>query len=262
MEETTHKKTTGQKFTEAQDRFFESNWSFFVFTTAIAVFGALQLALFLLTDFKVSGSSDVNHWQSWLYMIISPLGAALSLIGYVFTIRVDKRFFWPNLIGQVIMGISSFLGGMTWTALMMLPAILIGVYRYVIINRRGNDYKMDFKKIERVTLWIVLFITAFAYALAIIPTTGDYIWFNDEIGLLGRLIDITTANLVLIATVFILTKNRNAFLIFISCNILFIGMFIVTSLWMSALQLVIYFVCNVCAAAAWTYKTKHSEDFK
>ncbi len=255
-------KSFGQRFIESQDKFFKSNAAIITFTSAVAIFALLQLVLFLTTNFEVSGSSDINHWQSWTYMIISPMGAALSLIGYVFTVRVDKRFFWPTMIGQTITSVSSFLGGMVWTGFVMFPIIGFGIARLIIINKNGIDYKLDFKKIQAIGIAILLTISVIGIVMACIEPIYSAFWYTGDTGYAYRLLDVLTANLALYGSILLICKDRRAFYIFILCNIIFMGLFMVSQLWMNALQLLIYIACNICASAAWTYRSKHSDEFK
>ncbi len=254
-------KSFGHRFVKKQDEFFNSKKSFIIFVTTVIIFAVLQILLFLLTDFEVSGSSDINHWQSWLYMIISPLGASLSLIGYVYTVRVDKRFFIPTAFGQLITLISSFLGGMVWTGGVMFVILILGLVRMLIIRKQGSNYKLNFRLIKIISIIALIIASVIGIVMATNDSIYNTFWYTGDTTLAYRILDILTANLAIYGTVLLICKNRNAFIVFTLCNIIFIGMFIVSSLWLNAVQLLIYFVCNICATAAWTYKAKHSDEF-
>lgn len=251
------KKSFGLKFIETQDKFFKSIVSIFTFVGAIVVFALVQLLLFLFTNFEVSGSSEINHWQSWIYMIISPLGASLSLLGYIYTVRIDKKFFIPTIIGQSITLISSFLGGMTWTGCVMFVIIFFGVVRLWLINKYGTDYKINFKKINMIGVVTLSIFSIIGIIMALIEPIYNTFWYTNDTSITYRILDILTANLAIYGSILLICKNKNAFYIFTFCNVIFIGMFAISGLWINSIQLFIYIICNICAAAAWTYKDKH-----
>ncbi len=253
-------KTLGHRFAESQDRFYNGIWAFVAFVGSIALFAVIQIILFIFTDFKVIGSSDVDHWQSWLYMIIAPLGSALSLVGYIYSVRVDKRFFWPTIIGQFIMLITSFLGGLVWTGFIMIFALAASIVRIAVVNRMGVEYKLNFKLIEIITLISILLVTTIGIILACYEPIGSVIWYIEK-PTWYRVLDVITADLAMLGIMLLFTKNRNAFIVFMGCNVIFIGLFIFTQMWLNALQLFIFLVANICSTAAWTYKKKHSSDF-
>lgn len=256
------KRSFGKKFIEAQDKFFKGKWSMISFTLAVLIFGILQMLLFLLTDFEVSGSSDINHWQSWLYMVISPLGAALSLAGYVYSVRVDSRFFVPTVVGQMITLVNSYLGGMVWTGTIMFVILGFSFARMFIIKKLGSAYKFNFKKTEIISYIVVFLLSVVGIFIALYEPIYSSFWYTGDTSITYRLLDVLTANLAIIGSVMLVTKNKNAFYIFTFCNVIFIVMFGLSGLWMNSIQLFIYIVCNLCAVAAWTYKSKHENDFK
>lgn len=253
-------KTLGHRFAESQDNFYNGIWAFILFAGSIVLFAIIQMILFIFTDFKVIGSSDVNHWQSWVYMIIAPLGSALSLVGYIYSVRVDKRFFWPTIIGQFIMLLTSFLGGLVWTGMVMFFAIAASIVRVIIVNKLGTEYSLNFKLIEIVSVTSILAVSTIGIIFACYEPIGGVLWYIEK-PTWYRILDVITAGLAMLGIMLLMTKNRNAFIVFMGCNVIFIGLFIVTQMWLNALQLLIFLIANICSTAAWTYKKKHSEDF-
>lgn len=259
------KKSFGQKFIESQDRFFNSNIAFITFGIFSIFFALLQLTLFLTGVIPVVGTNDINAWGPWVYMVISPLGSALSLIGMVFTIRIDKKFFYPTLIGQSVTLVSSFLSGMVFTGFVMFVVIYSSAYRFVKIHLQGSNYKIW--KYFMPTTIIINFVVTAVFIIIAATSAGDTFWFihpestpTDKIWY--RELDVFSCFIAMFGQILLYMRNKNAFYWFLACNILFIMLFAVSSAWMSALYITVNVVTNISAVAAWTYRSRHPEEFK
>ncbi len=136
-----------------------------------------------------------------------------------------------------------------------------GFIRYILIQKYGPNYKLDFKLIRIWAIIITIVLTILGLLLSFIPPIYEVIWFNNNTNLTGdityRVLDVITANLALLASVLLITKNKEAFTIFILCNVVFIGLLASSSLWLSAIQIFVYLVSNIFAMFAWHYKSKY-----
>lgn len=249
-------KTKSQKLSEYSNKFYSSKWSIITFVGAIGIFALLQIILFATGIIKISGFSvdESKAWVSWVYMAISLPGAALSLFGYVLTIRVDKRFIYPTFISGFMTIITSLTGGMVWTALSMFILQFINIYRVVLINKNGSNYEVNNKLVYYLAIGLFL---SFA-TLGIIFINVDalsVIWWNTKTISGGvRYLDVITSSLVLLGGFLILGKSKYGFMVFMLCNILFIILFIFSKQWLSILQISIFLVSNLLAIFAWNNK--------
>ncbi len=254
-------KSFGFRFAKLIDNFYRTNTAFITFVITMVIVAILQVVAFLFFGVEVAGTNEISNWKPWLYMAISLPGATLSLIGYVLTVRIDKRFFIPTIVGQFITTISSFLGGMVWTGFVMLFIMGLGITRYIIINKHGSDYNLNFKLIRIWGIIIAIIFSIVGMILALVPSIYEVLWFNNSTSqtfdVLYRSFDVLTANLALFGSVLLITKNKEAFAIFTICNVTFIALFAASSLWLNAIQIFVYLVSNIFAMVAWHYKSKY-----
>lgn len=259
------KKSFGQKFIESQDRFFNGKAAFIVFGVFSIFFALLQLILFLTSVIPVVGTNDVTAWGPWVYMVISPLGSALSLIGMVYTIRIDKRFFYPTLFGQSVTLVSSFLSGMVFTGIIMFVVIYASTYRFIKIHLQGSNYNI-WKYFMPTTIVLNIAVTIVFMYLAT-TEVGDMIWFikpesTPTDAIWYRELDVISCFIAMFGQIFLYMRSKYAFYWFLTCNFLFIVLFVVSSAWMSALYIAVNVLSNISAVAAWTYRSKHPEEYK
>lgn len=252
-------KSFGHKFIESQDRFFKSKVAPISFVLAVLFFAILQVVLFSTGLLKVQGTTDINSSRAWIYMVISPIGAILSLVGYVYTVRVDQKFFYYTFFGQIITLVSSFISGMTYTGFVMIVMISSGAWRMYLIRKHGQNYEINKKTFYIIGGIIVAALTIGMTIAAIYIPESSWFWNNKSLAF--RELDVYSCLVAFIGTLFLVTKNKYAFYMFLLCNIMFGILFIASGAWMNAIQLLIYMVCNTCAAAAWTYRSKHPKEF-
>ncbi len=254
-------KSFGYRFVKSVDNFYKTNAAFITFVVTMVIVALLQVIAFLFFGIEVAGTNEVSNWKPWLYMTISLPGATLSLIGYVLTVRIDKRFFIPTIIGQFITTISSFLGGMVWTGFIMIFIMILGAIRYIIINKHSSDYELNFKLIKILGFITLIVFSIIGMTLAFIPSIYEVLWFNNSTNstfdVVYRSLDVLTANLALFGSVLLITKSKEAFAIFTICNVVFIVLFAASSLWLNAIQIFVYFISNIFAMVAWHYKSKY-----
>lgn len=258
------KHSLGYKLTKAQDNFFSGKWSLITFTSAVIICALIQVILFVLGILAVESTTDITAWQPWVYMVISPLGATLSLWGYVYIVRVDKRFFIPTLLGQSITLVTAFLSGMIWTGFVMFAVIACAIYRVELIKKGGTGYKINKKLVYIIGTTTITISAIIGMIMAGIPAIGDVFWWKhtDSSMLISyREIDVIGCTLALYGQMFLITKSKYAFILFLICNFFFVALYFASGAWINGIQIIILITCNSCAAAAWSYKSKHQDEF-
>lgn len=254
----------GHKFIKMQDTFYQSKWAFISFISFSIFFALLQLILFLTNILPVVGTNDVTKWGPWVYMVISPFGTAMSLIGMVLTIRIDKKFFYPAMIGQIITMVSSFLSGMVFTGLFNFVVIYSFIYRFIKLQYYGANYKIWKYFVPTAIVANILMAIIFMW-IAATPEIADKVWFvnkkfTDKIWY--RELDVFSCFIASFGQIFLYIRNRCAFYWFLMCNFLFVALFVVSSAWMSALYIAINILNNIASLGAWTYRQRHPEEFE
>ncbi len=255
-------KTLINRISEKSNKFYKSKWSFITFLSLIFIVAFIQILLFSLSLISISGFNigDKNSWASWVYLGISIPGSILSLIGYIYTIRVDSKFFIPTSISGIINTFTSIVGGMMWTGISILIVLFINLYRFSLMKRQGPDYSINEKMTYVIGAILVIIYLILGIVLASIDSTSVIWWNKNAVSGWVKYLDIFTSSIMLFGAVLLIGKNRMSFLIFLLVNILFIIMFIIASQYLSAVTILIFFISNLLAVLAWSSNNRDKKN--
>ncbi len=256
----------GVKFARGVDDFYATKKSFITYMTIVAIISFAQLVSFLFLGLPMAGTNDPTSWIPWAYMAISMPGAALAMIGYVLTVRVDSRFFIPATTAQVFTSFNSFIGGMFWSGVGIIIILLMGIYRYLLIKREGANYKINANRVRLFAVIFTFFFTILGIVVSSIPQAAEVLWFRHgttgTLDVVYRTFDIITISLAMFASFLLISKDKEAFVFFIICNVIFIILLFISSMWLSMVQIMMFLVSNIFSMIAWNYKKKHKETFE
>ncbi len=254
------KKNNISKTISAIDKFWNTNISFYVLISIVVVVSILQTVFFILGMTPISGIEKGTNleWVAWTYLIISIPGAIASFIAEVYTIRVDKKFFVPAIISEIIAIITLLLGGMMWTAIILFISIIINFYRNDLIKKQGKDYKINEKRSLLIGAAFLIPLMIGGLILINLPI-ADKIWWNPETNVPLRYIDVICSTITIFGILLLLTKNKHAFSVFMVSDLIFLVAFTLLSQWLTVTQIAIYASVNIVGFLGWHYKEKHPE---
>lgn len=247
------------KFVKAIDKFWNTNISFVFFTTLVLIVGLIQIILFM-TGHPISGvyAKNKGAWIGWTYLVISIPGVMFGFFGEIYTIRIDRKFFVYSVITDTINVFTAILGGMMWTAMMIIAAKVVTVYRYILISKHGEHYEINNKLCNIISA--ILFLTFMITGLVLINVLPEgTLWWHPESTMLTKYLDVICSTLTFWGIALILTKNKHAFSIFMIGDTLYIIAFILMSQWLTVLQTSLFAIVNVLGYLAWSFKEKHPE---
>ncbi len=253
------KDTTMVKFVKSIDKFWNTKFSFVFFTIIVLVVATVQLSLFL-SGFVISNVTidSNNSWIGWTYIAISLPAVLLACYAEIYTIRVDKKFFWFAFIADVTSIFTSAIGGMVWTSMMLVIVKVISVYRYYLISKFGKDYKVNEKLLNTIGMLVSSSLMLLGLILINVLPSG-ILWWDEELSLLSKYLDVICSSLILFGVTLLTTKNKHAYSIFFLCDFMFIIAFALVAQWLTVLQTTLYTMINILGYLAWSFKHKHPE---
>ncbi len=253
------KDTTMIKFVKSIDKFWNTNVSFVFFTFVVLVVAALQLSLFL-SGFTISNTQidSGDSWIGWTYIFISIPAVLLACYAEIYTIRVDKKFFWFAFIADVTSIATSALGGMVWTSMILVIVKVISVFRYHLIKTQGKDYKINEKLFNSISIVATLIVMVLGIVLINTLPEG-VLWWDKELSLGSKYLDVICSTMLLFGVTLLTTKNKHAYTVFFFSDGLFIIAFIFVAQWLTVLLASLYTIINILGYLAWSFKHKHPE---
>ncbi len=228
---------------------FINGWSSIIFfTVTLFIVATIQLLIFILSDGTISGSDSNGKtaWVSWAYILVSFPFGIVSAVSMILSIRGHKHFFYWTLGVEFGYLISGLAGGLMFSGIIMLTFIFINTVRFIKISKEGPDYEINSSLVNWITLGLVIFVLTIG-TLSIELDTNHKFWWNTEVyGEFNNLkvvpyIDIITATVTLVGVMFMLSKNKYGFVMFMLCDTLYLFLFIVSHQW-SNLAITIMFI--------------------
>ncbi len=242
---------TKNDFYEKVNIFLRSKYSMITFVSLIIFISLLQILLFIFGVLQVAGvKGDLSDWRPWVYLIISTPGTIASIVGYVYTTRFDKRFFYPTIIGQSIALLTSFVGGIIGLGFAMMFILGVTVTRFRIMNKNEN-HSINSNRVIWVASIITIIFLIVGYTFIFVPSLEN-IWFTSP-GKTFEIFDVTMSALAIFGSILLIIKSRVSFVIFNITNIAFLTIYVIQGLWLSAFLLAIYTIFNVLSIMSWTH---------
>ncbi len=255
------------KMSAKTNGFMNSNWALFLLPGLVVAMGVLSLFLFgfntsIFASDGVRGfavyipwvGGDVTvgsewAWLAWFEIIIASLGSSLTIFGVVLTIRMDKRFVFPLVAGELLVIIDAIIVGYVFTALSYVLMVSAGVWSWFQWNKVDEDdsNQMSIKHWIFVGTALLAYILLGASILAAFPELLSYT--NEETGkhltsiqYVFNWADVICSGVVAASWFILLRKNKWGFLGFVVTDLIYIIMFFAVQVWATATSYIIYLV--------------------
>lgn len=238
------------KFSDKANNLLKSNWAFVVFFSGMAIIVIMNLLLFGLSDnFSVDtlwwGSiykTSSNAWIGWFEICFASVGSTLTIWGVILTIRFNKKFIYPLLIGETMVIIDAVMLGWTFTAFSYLLMIIFAIYNFIQWNKEEtNESRMNKTYWILIALFVVLYISL---GLLFINLTFNNltIWsYNDVI----------SSGLVAASWFVVLRKCKWGFLTFLLTDLFYIVAYTSVGIPATAFSYLIYFIIDSTSFISW-----------
>lgn len=234
--------------------FINSKWSFILFLGGIGFFAVVNYTMFIfgINDFTIDTawwgsvrSTDVDAWVGYGEITIGTLGSLLTISGVILTIRFDKRFITPLLIGESLVILDAFILGAYFTcfsyALMMISAF----YNYLQWNKEGDDTSPQMDLINWIIVGVFLVIYIGIGLGAIFGTNlydqNDFMSYND----------IISSGIVVACWYMVLRKSKWGFVGFVITDITYLILFASAGVWVAGSSYIVYMFIDSTSFISW-----------
>ncbi len=243
------------------DNFWNTNLSFYVLFTIVIITAIIQILLFVFGVTSISGikkGSDLE-WVSWLYLILSVPSTLLSFTSEIYSIRIDKKFLIPSIISSLFSMITFVAGGMIWSSIAIVFILFLNLFRFQLINKKGENYLI---KKKFLLIGILLIFGFMILGLLLINSSiEELIWWNPNTKDFIKYIDVICSSTTIIGILLIANKNKYAFLVFLFGDIIFIIAFSFMSQWLTAIQIIVFLWIDIVGFLGWHFKEKYPKEW-
>lgn len=242
---------------EEGKKFLQSKWSLFFFLGSIICLSIMNLSLFgmgqsgistIFTNNIIEVNSD-NSWIGWVEITISSFGSFFTILGVILTIRFDKRFIFPLVLGETLIICDAIMIGYIFTAISYTLMLCAAFYSYFMWNKeKGTDSKVTF------FMWVIIglfFITYLGFGMTIGYETSIY---RDEFGNINQYsmwTDIACSGIVVSSWFLLLRKSKWGFLGFLITDILYIILYAQVPLWPTVGSYAVYIFIDGISFISW-----------
>ncbi len=238
--------------------FLQGNLAFVAFIGGMLIVSIMNLFLYAFVDgFSVDTlwwgtvtSASSNAWIGWFEICFAGVGSTLTIWGVVWTLRFDKRFITPLLIGEVIVVIDAIMLGWVFTAVSYVIMIISAIYNYIMWNREeDNEPKMDFFNWMVVIVFVIIYITA--GLLALLFTVDQMTIWNYN--------DVISSGIVAASWYIVLRKSKWGFVMFVITDIMYMIAYSAIGVPATGFSYLIYFFIDSTSLLSWWYIGSESE---
>ncbi len=236
-------------------RFIESWSSLIFFSSILLAVSLIQLLLFVLSDGTISGSDSDGKtaWVSWAYILVSFPFGVVSSVSMILSIRGHKHFFYWTLGVELGYFISGLAGGLMFSGIIMLSFIIINTIRFVKIKKEGPDYNINESLVNWITLALVIGVLVVGF-VSIELDSNNVFWWNTEVyngTKTVQYIDVVTSAITLVGVMFMLSKNKHGFIMFMLCDTLYLFLFISAHQWSNLAITIMFITVEILGFIVW-----------
>lgn len=213
------------------------------------------------TDGIITGT-DPDAWFGYLNITISTIGGVTTIFALILTVRLDKSFIIPMIIGETLVLADSIMIGAVFTGLSYFFMICASIYNYI---KWGNGGKDDMSRVTNIT-WILsslFFVAYLLFGLTFVQMSG----FNG--GLIGSFsdvwgnwYDVIGSGIVVVAYVLMYKKFKYTFFAFLATDIIYMIFFFQLGLWSTAASYIVYLFTDTTSMLTWWYKDERLSEGK
>ncbi len=241
------------KISKKSKKFLNSKWSFVIFLSGILLIAILNYVMFALGDItinlliKINGSNIISvnsstAWLGWLEITISNIGTMCTISGIILTIRFDKRFIIPLVIGETLVIADSIIIGALFTGLSYIIMLSFAIFNYVKWKEDKNDgSKMNTKYWLFCASVLIIYISIGIWIKFLITDTPMFNDYNDVI----------SSGVVTVCWFILLRKSKWGFIGFFITDITYLILFFSSGLWTTGAGYIVYLFIDSISFISW-----------
>lgn len=234
------------------DSFIKSKWSFFIFVSAILFFGIINLIFFVLIDgFEiispwVENDISINNysWLGYVEIFIATIGSSLTIAGVVMAIRLNRKYIYLSIPGEVLVIVDAIIIGALFTGLSYFIMIVISIYNWYTWEKESDN------KVHKIRLSLFIISIYVVIGLLIIGLFN----YNDAYKNINNYIDVIASGIVVGSWYLILNKKSVGFIGFVLTDVAYIMLFFSVGVWATGSSYIIYLLIDITSYVSWHSK--------
>ncbi len=240
------------KVSKSANNFLQSYKAFIFFLGGLFIISIVNIIMFTFNingftiDTQWWGSIDVhssNSYIGWFEIIIAALGSILTIWGVIWTIRFDKRFIYPLVVGESLVVIDAIILGLVFTGLSYVIMIASALYNFFMWNKvdDSDESQMNLFNWTIVIIFVILYsVGGFVSVLAI---TGQINGVNAS--------DILSSGVVAASWYVVLRKSKWGFITFVITDVIYLILYTTTGVWATGSSYIVYLFIDSTSFISW-----------
>ncbi len=246
--------------------FYKSNAALIFFMTATTIFSLLQVILYSMNMLVVNGhniewAQETHHlWSSWILLAAAIVGCYAGFIGGIMLFRGSLSFlYWQNLATGLAV-ITQFIASMWFGAFVSFYFIIANFVRYYAW-KYGWIEKWNLSDTTVILMGLVILIV-----LMTLLNTVSFVWGEQMYSSSAWMtpknyqFDATGAALNITATIFLMFKNRWAFVLYALAKIFTIWNYADAGLIVPIVQMMLFWIMDFTGFIGWSIKPEINND--
>ncbi len=242
--------TTINIISNKANNFLKSDWAYVSFLGGMSIITILNLFLFGFGEITIDtvwwgsiNSTDSNSWLGWLEICFAGVGSTLTIWGVIWTLRFDKRFIFPLMIGETMVVIDAIVLGWTFTAISYILMMISAMYNYILWNKEDDNIsKMDLFNWIMVGAFIIIYsIGGIGLSMVMIEGKLGFVNYNDVI----------SSGIVVASWYVILRKSKWGFVTFVATDILYLFAYLSVGVWATGFSYLVYLFIDSTSFISW-----------
>lgn len=231
------------------NKFSNSYWAFIAFVGSMFLVTIVNLIMYGVGVTSV----DTIWWGSvsaggqlgfigWTEILIAGIGSMLTFWGVIWTLRFDKRFITPLVLGETLIVIDALILGWTFTAISYVLMISSAIYNYIMWNKEDdNDSKMNLFNWTIVGIFVLMYVSIGLIGTDLISGELTIINYNDVI----------SSGVVAASWYVVLRKSKWGFVTFIITDLLYFITYCSVGVYATGCSYIIYLFIDSTSFLSW-----------
>lgn len=254
------------KAVEKVNDFYKSNAALIFFMTATTIFSLLQVILYSLNMMQVNGhniewAQNTHHlWSSWILLGAAIVGCYSGFIGGIMLFRGSLSFlYWQNIATGLAV-ITQSIASMWFGAFVSFYFIVANFVRYYAW-KHGWIEKWDLSEstVLAIGLITLLILMLLLNSISLIWGPEMYAasaWMTPK----NYQFDATGAALNISATIFLMFKNRWAFVLYALAKVFTIWNYADAGLIVPIVQMMLFWIMDFTGFIGWSIKPEANKN--
>lgn len=251
---------------ERTKKIVDSNIVLSIFLLLIIIVFSLALTLYINGNLTIKTpwvgdiTSDSEYSGLGYFQITLSLVANLMVfIGYVLSIRKDKRYIYFSVPGSFLFIINAIILGGVFTGIANFGIAIVSILSYKNFKKETEHHEShDTHSLMTKKMWIWSAVFLIVYIAIFLPIS--YIFVYDDLSqtsnIICGLIDVVASGMLIVAWYVVLKKSKWGLVIFLIADFFYIIFFVIAGDYISVSNYLAFIIFECIAFVYWYFEEK------